>query len=164
MIRGPPRSTLFPYTTLFRSWFPMIARHPHRVRFTKHMLRFLPARGIRGFTPIVGAWMNLLRLAPGLGSTSGTTGPCAAASYATQGEPVLGKPRTSKASLSSFKRPGRFLAFEVYVRPAITWCACTWHRVSLLLRGHLSFVRTNCRHTRSGERHPPRHGREQSDP
>src|SRR2546426_9152456 len=25
MIRRPPRSTLFPYTTLFRSWFP----HPH---------------------------------------------------------------------------------------------------------------------------------------
>src|SRR5690348_17999413 len=23
MIRRPPRSTLFPYTTLFRSWFPL---------------------------------------------------------------------------------------------------------------------------------------------
>src|SRR5438034_4342053 len=31
MIRRPPRSTLFPYTTLFRSFFPparMRARHP----------------------------------------------------------------------------------------------------------------------------------------
>src|SRR2546426_4566165 len=24
MIRRPPRSTLFPYTTLFRSWYPML--------------------------------------------------------------------------------------------------------------------------------------------
>src|SRR2546425_9619365 len=26
MIRRPPRSTLFPYTTLFRSWLPMVRR------------------------------------------------------------------------------------------------------------------------------------------
>src|SRR5260221_2078315 len=25
MIRRPPRSTLFPYTTLFRSWLPLVA-------------------------------------------------------------------------------------------------------------------------------------------
>src|SRR3712207_7887371 len=30
MIRRPPRSTLFPYTTLFRSW--RRARSPHRAR------------------------------------------------------------------------------------------------------------------------------------
>src|SRR5258708_39309599 len=34
MIRRPPRSTLFPYTTLFRSRFrarlPMVVRHPRR--------------------------------------------------------------------------------------------------------------------------------------
>src|SRR3712207_7188762 len=27
MIRRPPRSTLFPYTTLFRSWWPPFKRH-----------------------------------------------------------------------------------------------------------------------------------------
>src|ERR1035441_10777702 len=29
MIRRPPRSTLFPYTTLFRSTFILSAKHPH---------------------------------------------------------------------------------------------------------------------------------------
>src|SRR5256885_7823881 len=29
MIRRPPRSTLFPYTTLFRSLGPLVARHGH---------------------------------------------------------------------------------------------------------------------------------------
>src|SRR5260370_27123565 len=29
MIRRPPRSTLFPYTTLFRSGFSLRARHQH---------------------------------------------------------------------------------------------------------------------------------------
>src|SRR2546430_13538652 len=29
MIRRPPRSTLFPYTTLFRSETVLIGRHPH---------------------------------------------------------------------------------------------------------------------------------------
>src|SRR5258708_30941470 len=30
MIRRPPRSTLFPYTTLFRSPFPLLHRHAPR--------------------------------------------------------------------------------------------------------------------------------------
>src|SRR2546425_4402124 len=30
MIRRPPRSTLFPYTTLFRSYLPRAPRHPPR--------------------------------------------------------------------------------------------------------------------------------------
>src|SRR3712207_8244222 len=29
MIRRPPRSTLFPYTTLFRSWLQHLERHRH---------------------------------------------------------------------------------------------------------------------------------------
>src|SRR5256885_8296767 len=29
MIRRPPRSTLFPYTTLFRSYFTLFLHHPH---------------------------------------------------------------------------------------------------------------------------------------
>src|SRR5690349_23612425 len=37
MIRRPPRSTLFPYTTLFRSW-----RHEHRL---SHLPHRRPARG-----------------------------------------------------------------------------------------------------------------------
>src|SRR5687768_17868033 len=33
MIRRPPRSTLFPYTTLFRSWRPRLeGNHPERRR------------------------------------------------------------------------------------------------------------------------------------
>src|SRR6266480_5164221 len=32
MIRRPPRSTLFPYTTLFRSRWPRRRRRPHRRR------------------------------------------------------------------------------------------------------------------------------------
>src|SRR2546430_15195383 len=43
MIRRPPRSTLFPYTTLFRSWIssragPLLPRNPERIA----------ARGARG--------------------------------------------------------------------------------------------------------------------
>src|SRR5437763_2423413 len=30
MIRRPPSSTLFPYTTLFRSWFPQTAQCPRK--------------------------------------------------------------------------------------------------------------------------------------
>src|SRR2546430_10198973 len=39
MIRRPPRSTLFPYTTLFRSWFGRIASGARRgvVRANAHL-------------------------------------------------------------------------------------------------------------------------------
>src|SRR2546427_11927208 len=45
MIRRPPRSTLFPYTTLFRSWLPV----GHRVRLG-HCLAAadVPARAVHG--------------------------------------------------------------------------------------------------------------------
>src|SRR3712207_9412637 len=33
MIRRPPRSTLFPYTTLFRSYFKVPPKYQHRVLF-----------------------------------------------------------------------------------------------------------------------------------
>src|SRR3712207_7747367 len=39
MIRRPPRSTLFPYTTLFRS------DHPHRPRAVEVLMRALSADG-----------------------------------------------------------------------------------------------------------------------
>src|SRR2546422_7169940 len=50
MIRRPPRSTLFPYTTLFRSLSPRRRRRPARARFTDcrpapHAVR--PAQGVR---------------------------------------------------------------------------------------------------------------------
>src|SRR5690349_22157450 len=32
MIRRPPRSTLFPYTTLFRSLYGPVRRTPHRIK------------------------------------------------------------------------------------------------------------------------------------
>src|SRR5260221_6562743 len=35
MIRRPPRSTLFPYTTLFRSMPISLPRHPHRLERLK---------------------------------------------------------------------------------------------------------------------------------
>src|SRR5438552_9872455 len=34
MIRRPPRSTLFPYTTLFRSWIDIAPHRRHRVDWT----------------------------------------------------------------------------------------------------------------------------------
>src|SRR6266511_3471744 len=43
MIRRPPRSTLFPYTTLFRSRLPVDACGPHRQR-----------RGLGGLHAVVG--------------------------------------------------------------------------------------------------------------
>src|SRR3712207_3282918 len=48
MIRRPPRSTLFPYTTLFRSYLPLHLHHQHRppvdgVRFYAFVLLFMGA-------------------------------------------------------------------------------------------------------------------------
>src|SRR5437667_5086146 len=45
MIRRPPRSTLFPYTTLFRSQGPRLKMAPRSVRFRPetHELEFLSA-------------------------------------------------------------------------------------------------------------------------
>src|SRR3712207_7713811 len=36
MIRRPPRSTLFPYTTLFRSWAELLEREPDQRLRTLH--------------------------------------------------------------------------------------------------------------------------------
>src|SRR3989442_5908128 len=46
MIRRPPRSTLFPYTTLFRS--PLLSRHGHAAR--------APAQARRGRRARRGSW------------------------------------------------------------------------------------------------------------
>src|SRR2546425_490026 len=40
MIRRPPRSTLFPYTTLFRSQAGDDLAHPHGRRTRRHILRY----------------------------------------------------------------------------------------------------------------------------
>src|SRR3712207_8083757 len=37
MIRRPPRSTLFPYTTLFRSWLDQTHRRAHSARQLRHL-------------------------------------------------------------------------------------------------------------------------------
>src|SRR2546430_7631530 len=47
MIRRPPRSTLFPYTTLFRSW-----RSPgHGARQDLHLRAYVPRRKIQNAAP-----------------------------------------------------------------------------------------------------------------
>src|SRR5690242_20942762 len=43
MIRPPPRSTLFPYTTLFRSEFARAAGPGQSKESVQHLLRVLPA-------------------------------------------------------------------------------------------------------------------------
>src|SRR5256885_11410891 len=51
MIRRPPRSTLFPYTTLFRSRAPRLRRQPVRevaeARVDIHLAVRVEARGVR---------------------------------------------------------------------------------------------------------------------
>src|SRR2546430_7039598 len=65
MIRRPPRSTLFPYTTLFRSWVVLEPRVENRVRDqrqrTEQRLEREPA-GSRRVSRTSGAQ----RIAPGL--------------------------------------------------------------------------------------------------
>src|SRR2546422_6453349 len=39
MIRRPPRSTLFPYTTLFRSFVAVLAQHPRRWEVPEYRVR-----------------------------------------------------------------------------------------------------------------------------
>src|SRR5438445_10161115 len=39
MLRGPPRSPLFPYTTLFRSWVGLAGRESRRKRSTSRSMR-----------------------------------------------------------------------------------------------------------------------------
>src|SRR5206468_6455418 len=46
MIRRPPRSTLFPYTTLFRS----LPRHQECARSRRRLLRFTPGKADRKST------------------------------------------------------------------------------------------------------------------
>src|SRR3712207_8379073 len=46
MIRRPPRSTLFPYTTLFRSEGGLEAGHPHRRQLERLLLLLARVRGV----------------------------------------------------------------------------------------------------------------------
>src|SRR3712207_7617922 len=48
MIRRPPRSTLFPYTTLFRSRLPVLWRHVADVRHLDRLNPACAARRIQG--------------------------------------------------------------------------------------------------------------------
>src|SRR5438270_8981553 len=47
MIRRPPRSTLFPYTTLFRSWLPIWIRPMTGARITKYQSHPVASQGAR---------------------------------------------------------------------------------------------------------------------
>src|SRR2546427_13292992 len=49
MIRRPPRSTLFPYTTLFRSLRP---RHPSRTQKHSHRNAFRTTTNCRSLPPV----------------------------------------------------------------------------------------------------------------
>src|SRR3712207_7383423 len=49
MLRRPPRSALFPYTTLFRSMAGLVGGGPFRLRGRDVVLRSLPAVGIGVF-------------------------------------------------------------------------------------------------------------------
>src|SRR3989449_10234372 len=65
MIRRPPRSTLFPYTTLFRSWSTLHARRRSRsLSHSSYTSAKLP-RPIRRFTSYLGPSARTRRSAVG---------------------------------------------------------------------------------------------------
>src|SRR5256885_8919193 len=51
MIRRPPRSTLFPYTTLFRSMREVIFKHAGGVRGGRSLKAFAPSGPSSGYLP-----------------------------------------------------------------------------------------------------------------
>src|SRR3712207_9112872 len=63
MIRRPPRSTLFPYTTLFRSWLELLAIALLALVVPIAGLRFGPVRSaitglVAGATYVVAVWLR----------------------------------------------------------------------------------------------------------
>src|SRR5258707_10721442 len=56
MIRRPPRSTLFPYTTLFRSWYSRLSRYDRD--FLAHLSTLLTSviRTLHARTAVEGAY------------------------------------------------------------------------------------------------------------
>src|SRR5256885_5656066 len=56
MIRRPPRSTLFPYTTLFRSAWNVVPRHRRRRNSRRRSNRKTLSRGRPHFSLVVGAF------------------------------------------------------------------------------------------------------------
>src|SRR3989449_1543926 len=65
MIRRPPRSTLFPYTTLFRSWSTLHARRRSRSLSHSSYTSAKPPRPIRRFTSYLGPSARARRSAVG---------------------------------------------------------------------------------------------------
>src|SRR2546430_9271307 len=61
MIRRPPRSTLFPYTTLFRSWLPnrrqTFVEEEHSLGRARRLLR---EDSLDWFSPASGQWLQLV--------------------------------------------------------------------------------------------------------
>src|SRR3712207_8121485 len=50
MIRRPPRSTLFPYTTLFRSTVLVVEHEPETIAIADHVVDLGPGAGTAGGT------------------------------------------------------------------------------------------------------------------
>src|SRR2546430_9481421 len=70
MIRRPPRSTLFPYTTLFRSRFKLLPEHPFHALVELLHLRPLAELGVTGHEAAVRPLVELVsrhEAAPSLG-------------------------------------------------------------------------------------------------
>src|SRR2546430_17733408 len=72
MIRRPPRSTLFPYTTLFRSAFyiatsgrpgPVLVDIPKDVSIAKAEFKYPDKVNLRGYNPTVGGNKNQIKQA-----------------------------------------------------------------------------------------------------
>src|SRR3712207_1695193 len=83
MIRRPPRSTLFPYTTLFRSWCPSLVltsgrrlRHENSLRATFHTLRAFPDGHPRPAQPGEGGPQGTIRHGTDHASPRRTDAPC----------------------------------------------------------------------------------------
>src|SRR2546422_6836791 len=72
MIRRPPRSTLFPYTTLFRSVPPLL-----RLVYQTHRgytVAILALRAIRSFVPLAVLWIGKLIIDGVIGAARARTG------------------------------------------------------------------------------------------
>src|SRR5256885_4686916 len=73
MIRRPPRSTLFPYTTLFRSQGGLVFRYPAPLHDVAAALIEAAQRAVQAVRGVVGAF-RLFHLTGGVGNPGGAGG------------------------------------------------------------------------------------------
>src|SRR3712207_9466804 len=74
MIRRPPRSTLFPYTTLFRSWLQLVSDRLRSFRRRCVRRRLRGEEDLRRYGRAVDRRGFLLTLAAGLAGVAGVRG------------------------------------------------------------------------------------------